>query len=180
MMRQIRKQRLTFGRRAAGFGLFGLVVALFGVPPVSAQQMLTGISQEIVTNPLTGVAIDGMDPVSYFTEGEPLSGAPDFELVWKGVPWFFASAATRAVFAAAPEIYAPQFGGHGLTGLSRGHLSDGNPHIFVVFSNRLYLFYSTGNRQAFELARLPVIESAEANWQTIGPGAGGNTAEARP
>lgn len=177
MMRQIRKQRLTFRRRAVWLGL---AAALFAADPASAQAVPAGFSGETVVNPLTGAAIDGMDAVSYFTEREPLPGSPNFELVWKGVPWFFASAANRAAFASAPEVYAPQFGGHGLTGLSRGFLADGNPHIYAVFSNRLYLFYSTGNRQAFELARLSVIEDAETSWRIIGPGAGVAMAEALP
>ena len=101
MMRQIGKQILTIaaaGRRCSSR------------PPLPsrADRVVTAI----VTDPLTGVAIDGYDPVTYFTEPEPQPGKPDFEYYWGGVPWYFASAANRDVFMRAPEVYAPQYGGH--------------------------------------------------------------------
>lgn len=168
IMRQIGKQTLILA--------LALCAALAAAPAVAAEADVQAASLTpdalYVVNPLTGVALDGLDPVSYFTESEPVPGSPDHEHVWAGVPWYFASAANRAVFMQAPEIYAPQFGGHGLTGLSRGFLTDGNPHIYTVFSNRLYLFYSTGNRQAFEAARLAAIERAETTWRAfLGPNA---------
>src|SRR5690606_1422748 len=53
MMRQTRKQILTMA-------LFALVAA--AIPPASAQPMV----RPVVTAPLTGVALDGYDAVSYF------------------------------------------------------------------------------------------------------------------
>ena len=52
----------------------------------------------------------------------------------------------------SPEIYAPQYGGHGAMSVARGFLSDSDPQIYTVFKQRLYLFYSAGNREAFLLA----------------------------
>ena len=85
----------------------------------------------IVTDPLTGVAIDGYDAVSYFIDAEPQPGKPDFEYDWQGVPWYFDSAANRDVFMRNPDVYAPQFGGHCVTSLSRGYLSDGKPRLYL-------------------------------------------------
>src|ERR1044071_6233089 len=98
MMRQISKQILTIG---------ALLLAL-DAAPAAAQAVI----DTIVTDPLTGVAIEGYDAVSYFTEPAPLPGLPDYEYYWGGVPWYFASAANRDVFVRNPEIYAPQYGGH--------------------------------------------------------------------
>lgn len=145
-----------------------LAAALLSQSGTVAQE-ISGLTRQIVVNPLTGVALDGYDPVSYFTETEPQPGSADLEYIWSGVPWYFASAANRDIFMRAPEIYAPQFGGYGATALSRGFLSDGNPRIYEVFSNRLYLFYSTGDRQAFAAARLPVIGRAEEEWTRLAP-----------
>jgi hypothetical protein len=156
MMKQTSKQILTM----LAFVLPLLGMAWFATMPVRAQSVVT----LIVTNPLTGVAIYGMDPVSYFTEPEPLMGRADFEYIWQNVPWHFATAANRDIFKSAPEVYAPQFGGHGAMGIARGYVSDSNPDIYVVFKQRLYLFYSAANREAFMLAPDAAAIAAEANW----------------
>lgn len=131
--------------------------------PVLAQSIVT----EIVTNPLTGIAINGMDPVSYFTEERPLAGRSDYEYRWKGVPWHFASSANMEVFKRSPEIYAPQYGGHCGMSMARGFISDADPMIYAVFKDRLFLFYSAGNREAFLLARDEAGLRGEENWQTL-------------
>ena len=122
------------------------------------------INRQIVTDPLTGLAIDGYDPVAYFVEGMPHAGSASYMLIWQGVPWFFVSAANRDVFARAPEIYAPQFGGYGTMALARGYLSQGNPQIYLVAGGRLYLFFSAANRDAFMLSPANAIKDAVANW----------------
>ncbi len=58
-----------------------------------------------------GVAIDGYDTVAYFTERRPEQGSPSFEVSWSGSKWRFARAASRDLFLANPEKYAPQCGG---------------------------------------------------------------------
>jgi hypothetical protein len=155
MMRQIGKEILTI--------VGALAIGLLSVAPASAESLITAI----VTDPLSGVAIDGYDPVTYFTDPEPKEGLPDYEYYWGGVPWYFVSAANRDVFMRAPEVYAPQFGGHCLMALSRGYLSDGKPGIYVVRANRLYLFYSSANRDAFELSEREAKTKAEANWPNL-------------
>jgi hypothetical protein len=135
----------------------------FTPAPIAAASIVT----TIVTDPLTGVAIDGYDPVSYFTDPQPLEGRPDFEYYWGGVPWYFATAANRDVFINDPEIYAPRFGGYCAMSLARGFLSDGNPRIYLIEGRQLYLFYSTGNRDAFLLSSGKAVTDAEANWPEL-------------
>lgn len=159
MMKQTSKQILTM--LAFVLPLLGMVFA--AIPAARAQSVVT----LVVTDPLTGVAIYGWDPVSYFTEPEPLAGRGDFELIWQDVPWHFASAANRDIFARAPEIYAPQFGGHGAMGIARGYVSDSDPRLYTVFKQRLYLFYSAGAREAFLLAPDAAALAAEANWPAL-------------
>lgn len=140
-----------------------MVLGLLSIAPGYAQ---TGrVAQAFVTDPLTGVALGGFDAVSYFTRDEPLIGQADHEYYWQGVSWFFANAANRDVFARAPEIYAPQFGGHGTMSMSRGYLSEGNPLIFIVRDNRLFLFYSQGNRDAFMQAENTARVRAMERWK---------------
>lgn len=155
MMRQKRKQILTITL------LLAAIAGGFG--PAMAQSMV----ETVMTDPLTGVAIDGYDPVSYFSEPQPLKGAPDYVYEWSGVPWYFASAANRDVFARNPDVYAPQFGGHCAMSMARGFISDGNPQLFVIEKAKLYLFYSVGNREAFLAAEETTIRSAVESWMRL-------------
>ena len=158
-MTQTSKQNLTM--LAFVLPLFAMVFAT--IVPARAQSVVT----LIVTDPLTGIAISGFDPVSYFTEGAPLPGRPDFEFSWQNVPWYFATPANRDVFASAPEIYAPQYGGHDGMGVSRGFVSDSDARIFTVFKERLYLFYSAANREAFLLAPDAAARTGAENWPAL-------------
>src|SRR5690606_8981525 len=133
-----------------------VMVAAALYSPAAAQSVVT----TIVTDPLTGVALEGYDPVSYFIGPEPQQGKPDYEYYWGGVPWYFASAANRDVFIRAPDVYAPQHGGHCEMSLARGYLSDGKPQLFVIEGVKLYLFYSAANREAFLLARHEALTKA--------------------
>jgi YHS domain-containing protein len=162
MMTHISKQILTM--LAFVLPLSSMVSA--AISPAAAQSVVT----LIVTDPLTGIALGGKDPVSYFTEAVPLPGRSDFEHRWQNVSWYFATEANRDVFAAHPEIYAPQFGGHGAMGVSRGYVSDSNPDIYALFKQRLYLFYSAAQREAFLLAPDAAARAAETRWPELARG----------
>ncbi|MBN9315346.1 MAG: hypothetical protein J0I99_06400 [Devosia sp.] len=137
--------------------------------PVRAASLV----EAIVADPLTGVALEGYDPVSYFLGAEPVPGSPDHVFEWGGVPWYFVSDANRDVFSRNPEIYAPQYGGHCLTSLSRGYMSDGKPRLHVIRQAKLYLFYSVANREAFLASGDDIVALADANWAKFRDGLAG-------
>ncbi len=154
-MRQKRKKILTIA------WLFAFAALTLMLAPAVFAAALVG---RIVADPLTGVAIEGFDPVSYFTDEEPRPGLPEFTAEWGGVPWYFATAANRDVFVRNPEIYAPQFGGHCATSLARGYLSDGKPRLFLIRKLKLYFFYSVANREAFLASERALTSGAAKNW----------------
>ncbi len=97
----------------------------------------------------TGLAIDGFDPVAYFTDGRAAAGRPDLELRSGGASWRFANEGNRAAFAADPEVYAR---GSAATTRSRwcaAPATPGHPELWLIAENRLYLFYSEAARAAF-------------------------------
>lgn len=155
-MRQIGKQILTLTKSYATFCLLALALGM--------ATQASALEKSIVTNVLTGVAISGYDPIAYFTEDAAIQGNSAFALEWNGVVWYFATAANRDVFAANPQTYAPLFGGHCAMSMARGHLSNGNPQIFRIAGERLMLFYSIGNRAAFDMAPANALSEAAANW----------------
>src|SRR5690606_12890159 len=104
----------------------------------------------------------------------PQPGLPEYHYEWAGVPWYFVNAANRDVFSRAPDIYAPQFGGHCAMSLARGYLSEGRPTLYAIEGMKLYLFYSTANREAFLASPHTAVAQASAGWpdfaaQLVGP-----------
>ena len=150
-MRQIGKQILT----------------LVAVWMLAAPALAQSVANTVVTDPLTGVALDGYDPVTYFIEPRPQQGSADYVHYWSGVPWYFVSAANRDIFARAPEVYAPRYGGYCEMSLARGFLSDGKPQFYVIDRMKLYLFYSAANREAFLISREEAIADAEQHWADL-------------
>ena len=54
------------------------------------------------------LAINGYDPVAWFTPGKPTPGSPDISYDWDGARWQFADAAHRELFQRDPDAYTPQ------------------------------------------------------------------------
>ncbi len=84
-------------------------------------------------------AIDGYDPVSYFTEGAAERGSPDITTQWNGNVWRFTSTAHRDAFAENPEQFAPQFGGFCALGIAHGGDVPTNPEAWTIWEGKLYL-----------------------------------------
>jgi YHS domain-containing protein len=92
-------------------GLLGLLpVLMLGV--MLATHALAGDKDKMVNTDESHVAIKGYDTVAYFTEHRAIRGKEEFVFSWEGVRWLFSSAANRDLFAADPERYIPQYGGH--------------------------------------------------------------------
>ena len=106
-------------------------------------------TERVVVNRYSGLAIEGFDPVAYFTESMAARGSPDFEAREAGAVWRFRNLGNRASFVAHPEIYGPQFGGYDPVDLGRGVTYAGNPRFWVVTGDRLYLFGREESRNAF-------------------------------
>ena len=124
-------------------------------------------AEPVVFNRYTGLAIDGFDPVSYFVDGAPRLGRPDFELRFGGLSWRFVNEGNMAAFAADPDVYAPRFGGHDPAAIVRGAATPGHPALWLVAESGLYLFYSEAARAAFAAAPDSAVEAAERYWPDV-------------
>jgi len=142
------------------FALLAVVFALIGLDR-AAQGSTT---ERIVVNRYSGLAIEGFDPVAYFTDAQPVRGLPDFEASEAGAVWRFHNASNRDAFAAHPEIYGPQFGGYDPIDVARGVALAGNPRFFVVTGQRLYLFSREDSRNAFAADPARFLTDAHARW----------------
>lgn len=114
-----------------------------------------------------GVAIKGYDPVSYFAEKKPVKGIPEFEYVWRGARWRFASAAHREVFCQDPEKYAPRYGGYCAYAVSQGKIADIDPEAWAIFEGKLYLNLNKDVQKLWEKDMQNYIRMADKNWPRI-------------
>jgi YHS domain-containing protein len=88
------------------------------------------------------LGIKGYDPVSYFTQGRPVKGAPSLHADFDGTRYLFASEANRDAFAANPARYEPQFGGLCATGIAFGKKAESDPTQWAILDGKLYVFSS--------------------------------------
>jgi YHS domain-containing protein len=145
----------------------GAFIALWAGFGLAATPMRAATTEMVVTNRHTGLAVDGYDPVAYFTEAAPKSGRAELEARVGGATWRFANEGNRAAFAAAPDVYMPRFGGYDPIALARGAAAAGHPELWLVVGQRLYLFYSEAAREAFAADPEDAIEAAERHWPEV-------------
>lgn len=136
---------------------FGLVAALPGVALARAPQVYAE----------DGIAIDGTDPLSYFTEATPIAGSPDFTHDWNGATWRFTSAANRDRFAADPTAFAPQYGGYCAYAVSEGSIAPTVPEAWKIVENKLYLNFSPRFQRRWERDIPARIKAGDANWPRV-------------
>ncbi len=122
---------------------------------------------QIYTNSSTGIAINGYDPVAYFTAGKPVEGLPKFSTQWRGAKWHFSSEANKAKFIAAPQKYAPQYGGYCAFAVSYGSTATTVPQAWSIVDNKLYLNNSLGVRSRWKTDIPGHIKRANANWPGV-------------
>ncbi|MFN3955537.1 MAG: YHS domain-containing (seleno)protein [Pararhodobacter sp.] len=146
------------GRRALILTSFAaaLVSSLPGVP----------LAETYFTD--NGLALRGYDPVAYFQQARPVRGTPEHSLHWGGAEWRFASAENRAAFVAAPEAYAPQYGGYCAWAVSQGYTAPIDPNAWRIVDGRLYLNYSRSIHRRWERDIPGHIQRADANWPALG------------
>ena len=125
------------------------------------------LTERLVVNRHTGLAIDGFDPVAYFTDAEAVKGLPDIEAGAAGAVWRFRNEANRTEFLAHQDIYGPRFGGYDPVDVARGKAIAGRPQLWLVSGERLYLFSREENRTAFAADPAAILKQADATWPAL-------------
>ena len=114
-----------------------------------------------------GVALEGYDPVAYFTDARAVKGDSKLSQSWGGATWLFATAAHRDAFAQAPEKYVPQFGGYCAYAVSEGYTAKIDPQAWKVVDGKLYLNYSKSVQETWQKDQHRRIAAAEKNWPAL-------------
>lgn len=140
-----------------------VAAAFVALGPV-AHASLTG---RIVVDWHSGLAIGGYDPVAYFTDHKAVIGSGNFELSYSGVVWRFCNSGNRAAFAERPDVYMPQYGGYDPVSVAHGLAVAGNPNVWAVVGERLFLFYSVAQRHTFLSDPTRFIAESKRKWPAV-------------
>ena len=114
-----------------------------------------------------GKAIKGYDPVAFFTKGKPVMGRAKLTTQWNGASWYFADQEDLDAFNAAPEKYAPQYGGYCAYGTAMGHKAPTEVETWSVIDGKLYFNYNQKVKQTWSKDQAAMIKKADENWPGI-------------
>jgi len=113
------------------------------------------------------VALSGYDPVSYFTPGHPEKGSDAFWFAFDDAIYYFKDAEHRAMFAAEPERYAPQYAGFCAAGLSKGVKHEPDPEAWAIVNGKLYVVELKERIAQFKQDPDSFINKANDNWPAL-------------
>jgi YHS domain-containing protein len=114
-----------------------------------------------------GLAVDGYDPVAYFTDGRPVEGRKEITYDWHGATWRFANAEHRELFVAAPEKYAPQYGGYCALAVAHAYTADADPLAWKIVDGRLFLNYDAKIQEKWLADYRNYIVAGDGNWPKL-------------
>jgi len=137
------------------------------VMPVAGTILRPALAREPEIFAPEGIALQGYDPVAYFTDGAAVKGREDHALMWRGATWYFASAQSQEAFEMNPQAYAPQYGGYCAYMMAEGGLASGAPEAFAVADGRLYLTHSAEFLSLWEQDIAGNVAKADSHWATV-------------
>jgi YHS domain-containing protein len=151
--------------------LFFMIALLFAIG-LNAQE--NGLRQNHYNLDKTELALQGYDPVSYFTAKKPLKGDEKWTYIYKGVHYRFSSEANKAEFAKNPANYEPAYGGWCAYAMAEnGEKVKVDPLSYKISHGRLLLFYKApfANTLAFwnkdKTPEADRLKKADNYWKNI-------------
>jgi len=124
----------------------------------------------------SGFANSGYDVVAYYdlkqapvgqSQPEALPGKADITAEYNGAKWAFATEENRDKFLANPQKYAPQYDGHCAYGISQGGKVPGNPNLWRIVDDKLYLNITPTVVGFWEKDIEGSLDTAEDKWTDL-------------
>ncbi|MGR3804257.1 YHS domain-containing (seleno)protein [Marinibacterium profundimaris] len=153
-----RRQFLVSGLAAGMTAGLATSLSVVGTPAQAGRAMFCTIE---------GLAIDGYDPVSYFSTQGPRRGRRDISVMWKGAIWRFATPKHRDMFELNPWALAPRYGAYCAYAMSQGILVPGSPRVWHLVNGRLYLTQDVEAHERWRKDMVSHIAKADVNWPAI-------------
>ncbi|MEO0046223.1 MAG: hypothetical protein RL705_1414 [Bacteroidota bacterium] len=115
------------------------------------------------------VAIQGYDPVAYFTQKKAVKGKTALASTYEGVTYHFSSQANKEAFVKNPSGYEPQYGGWCAFAMGDyGKKVEVDPETFKILDGKLYLFYNAyfnNTLKSWNKDEVNLKKKADANWK---------------
>jgi hypothetical protein len=94
-----------------------------------------------------GIALNGTDPVAYFTQGAPVAGSSAHTASWRGATW--------------------RYGGYCAWAVAQGYTAPTIPEAWTLHNGKLYLNANRRIRRRWEQDIPGYILKADANWPGV-------------
>ena len=115
------------------------------------------------------VAIQGYDPVAYFTQKKAVKGKKELAVTYEGVIYYFSSQANKEAFTKTPNSYEPQYGGWCAYAMgANGEKVEINPETFKIVNGKLFLFYNAyfnNTLKSWNKDEVNLIRKSIINWK---------------
>ena len=147
--------------------LFSVLVLTMATATVAAQEPL----RKKHYNLENGLAIEGYDPVAYFTKGKAVMGKKELAVYDQGATYYFSSAENKELFKSNPAKYEPEYGGWCAYAMgAKGEKVEVDPGTFKISNGKLYLFYNkffNNTLKDWNKDENNLRTKATANWANI-------------
>src|SRR5271154_7061283 len=140
--------------------MFALMIGVTAVTPAFAA------GPELNAT-ITGLALRGYDPVAYFTDGKPVIGNYTITAQHDGATYRFASEDHKALFLKDPAKYLPEYGGFCAFGAAKGVKVDGDPTVWKIVDNKLYLNLAPAVAGRWDQDIAGNIKTADEKWKAV-------------
>lgn len=117
-----------------------------------------------------GLALQGYDPVAYFTENKAIEGSENISHTLEGVTYYFKSVKNRQLFIKKPQQYAPQYGGYCAYAMAEGDKVRIDPETFKIIDGKLFLYYNfrfTNTLKSWDKDQVNLLPKANKAWSKI-------------
>ena len=115
------------------------------------------------------VAIQGYDPVAYFTQKKAVKGKKELAVSFEGVIYYFSTQANKEAFTKNPTSYEPQYGGWCAYAMGAyGEKVEVDPGTFKIVNGKLFLFYNAyfnNTLKSWNKDEANLNKKADANWK---------------
>ncbi|WP_333876357.1 YHS domain-containing (seleno)protein [Flavobacterium sp.] len=142
-----------------------LLIALISVTGLAQNSRATHFNLE------NKVALQGYDPVAYFTQKKAVKGKKEIASTYEGVTYYFSSQANKTAFVKNPSNYEPQYGGWCAFAMGDyGEKVEVNPQTFKIVNGKLFLFYNAyfnNTLKSWNKDEANLNRKADANWEKI-------------
>ncbi len=114
------------------------------------------------------VALQGYDPVAYFTQNNAVKGKKELAVAAEGISYYFSTAENKELFKKDYKKYEPQYGGWCAYALgAKGEKVEIDPETFKIVCGKLYLFFHSWTNNTltkWNKDEANLKQKADASW----------------